>query len=653
MDSPNQDGCIKRGWLMKKGGLMKTTWQHRYFALSGNFLIYYIKEDDIKSQGSILLDQHRILEQPISPDEPDHFIFEIVSAKGHRNADKKIDSHEMICLCAPSDAERQGWIKALRHAMYAHRGGAIFGQKLEETMKYTRKQKRKIPFIIEECVEFLYKNGLESEGIFRLPGRAVVIRDLKEKFDCGELVSLSKLEADVHSVSSLLKLYLRELPESIIPCKHYQKFMNFALRFLDVKEDPLKMEVVVSLKSFMPQLPVDNYNILKYLCRMLNSVGQKSSVNKMSMLNIATVFGPNIIRHMDDNPELFMMTAEIAQQLAFMLINYFDIVFELEYDSGPTSPEPVPVEDLLKLSHSDQNPVLGVNVLPSAESELAGLHIETDDVFLLAAPNDSKTFLPGGQFSPMNSLNGHVSDAAAKQVVLRQDSDSSTASQSEPLKRNSPRFTEDGRPIPPKRKSKIIRGRPVSANCRLGSWKGSDSSVTTTPNVSVATTPESPGPSFENDVSSLQKDRLLLTKETQTDDSGGFEEKNSVQYFTQDDMQAKEKEISTLKEDKQAKEQEIKALKNDMQAKERDISTLKEVVAGHKNKYDSTVKALRAEIDNMKEKYEKRIETLEAVFKTQNLKYEAESNGRAEAVETVVKLRNQLHQYQMQYGELP
>ena len=81
MDSSRRDVYTKRGWLMKKGGLMKTTWQHRYFVLSGNFLIYYIKEDDIKSQGSILLDQHRILEQPISPDEPDHFIFEIVSGE--------------------------------------------------------------------------------------------------------------------------------------------------------------------------------------------------------------------------------------------------------------------------------------------------------------------------------------------------------------------------------------------------------------------------------------------------------------------------------------------------------------------------------------------------------------------------------------------
>ena len=44
---------------------------------------------------------------------------------------------------------------------------AIFGQKFEDTMKYAQKQNRKVPYIIEECVEYIYKNGLETEGIFR------------------------------------------------------------------------------------------------------------------------------------------------------------------------------------------------------------------------------------------------------------------------------------------------------------------------------------------------------------------------------------------------------------------------------------------------------------------------------------------------------
>ncbi len=45
---------------------------------------------------------------------------------------------------------------------------AIFGQTLTETMAYeARTSNRKVPRIIEMCVEFLLKNGVEAEGIFR------------------------------------------------------------------------------------------------------------------------------------------------------------------------------------------------------------------------------------------------------------------------------------------------------------------------------------------------------------------------------------------------------------------------------------------------------------------------------------------------------
>ena len=45
---------------------------------------------------------------------------------------------------------------------------AIFGQRLEETMKYEQmKNNRKVPEIVEMCVEFLNKHGVQTEGVFR------------------------------------------------------------------------------------------------------------------------------------------------------------------------------------------------------------------------------------------------------------------------------------------------------------------------------------------------------------------------------------------------------------------------------------------------------------------------------------------------------
>lgn len=46
---------------------------------------------------------------------------------------------------------------------------AIFGQSLEETMRYEhiRDSSKKVPTIVEMCVDFIRANGLDVEGLFR------------------------------------------------------------------------------------------------------------------------------------------------------------------------------------------------------------------------------------------------------------------------------------------------------------------------------------------------------------------------------------------------------------------------------------------------------------------------------------------------------
>ncbi len=45
---------------------------------------------------------------------------------------------------------------------------AIFGQKLEETMRFESiNHSRRVPEIVQMCVEFITENGLDVEGLFR------------------------------------------------------------------------------------------------------------------------------------------------------------------------------------------------------------------------------------------------------------------------------------------------------------------------------------------------------------------------------------------------------------------------------------------------------------------------------------------------------
>lgn len=45
---------------------------------------------------------------------------------------------------------------------------------------------RLVPLIVEQCVTFIRDHGLHEDGLFRLPGQASLVEELKEAFDSGE-----------------------------------------------------------------------------------------------------------------------------------------------------------------------------------------------------------------------------------------------------------------------------------------------------------------------------------------------------------------------------------------------------------------------------------------------------------------------------------
>lgn len=63
---------------------------------------------------------------------------------------------------------------------------------------------------------FSNSGGLEQEGLFQVNGNAETVEWLRQRYDNGEDVDLVK-EADVPSAISLLRFFLQELPEPVIP----------------------------------------------------------------------------------------------------------------------------------------------------------------------------------------------------------------------------------------------------------------------------------------------------------------------------------------------------------------------------------------------------------------------------------------------------
>ena len=108
---------------------------------------------------------------------------------------------------------------------------AVFGIPLAEAVEFCMASGTDVclPAVVYRCLEYLEaKEASGEEGIFRLSGSNVVIKALRERFNLeGDLDLLATGQYyDVHAVASLLKLYLRELPTTVLTRELHLDFLQ-------------------------------------------------------------------------------------------------------------------------------------------------------------------------------------------------------------------------------------------------------------------------------------------------------------------------------------------------------------------------------------------------------------------------------------------
>ncbi|RMB91481.1 hypothetical protein DUI87_32060 [Hirundo rustica rustica] len=319
---------LKLGWLRKQRSIVKN-WQLRFFVLRGQQLLYYKDEDDAKPQGCLSLQGSTIKVVAANPEEGGKFIFEIVpGVAGEQNR----AGQDSCVLMASSQAEMEEWVKSIQRAL-GPAPGAVFGQHLAETMAYEQNLgQHQVPILVQKSTEFIREHGVGEEGIFRLPGQDNLVRQLRDAFDAGERPSFDR-DTDVHTVASLFKLYLRELPEPVVPWLQYEDFLLCG-QALEADEAKGHQELLKQLSL----LPRDNYNLLSYICRFLYEIQLNSSVNKMSVDNLATVIGVNLIRPRIEDPAIIMRGTPQVQKVMTVMISDHEKLFPPSKDVPPSPP---------------------------------------------------------------------------------------------------------------------------------------------------------------------------------------------------------------------------------------------------------------------------------------------------------------------------
>ncbi|CAI5454574.1 unnamed protein product [Caenorhabditis angaria] len=161
----------------------------------------------------------------------------------------------------------------------------VFGVDLTEHLAHTNSS---IAVVIEKSCSLLRANGFNEKGLFRVNGNNGKIRRIKAAFDAGQFDQEERYYFnDPFSVCSVLKSYLRELPDPLLTNALQSEWV--AAVKLDGEQ---RLQAFERLIKALPQSHRDN---LIYLMHFLSDLEQYKDVTSMNASNLAIVMGPNIM----------------------------------------------------------------------------------------------------------------------------------------------------------------------------------------------------------------------------------------------------------------------------------------------------------------------------------------------------------------------
>ncbi|XP_058250213.1 unconventional myosin-IXb-like isoform X2 [Hemibagrus wyckioides] len=156
-----------------------------------------------------------------------------------------------------------------------------------------------VPCVLERLLAHVEMNGLYTEGIYRKSGSTLKAKELHHLLDTSpQSTSLDNYQ--IHTVTGLIKCWLRELPDPLMTFDLYNDFLYAA-------DLPEKSERLRAIYRKLEELPSPNYNTLERLIFHLVRVAKEEAYNRMSANALAIVFAPCVLRCPDVSDPLLSM----------------------------------------------------------------------------------------------------------------------------------------------------------------------------------------------------------------------------------------------------------------------------------------------------------------------------------------------------------
>lgn len=156
-----------------------------------------------------------------------------------------------------------------------------------------------VPKEIWRLIDHLHKFGRTQEGLFQETG---LIGEIYKIRDCLDTGMPEVIPGSIHSVAGALILFLKCLPEPVIPFNVHQKC-------LDACNNSKACRQVLST------IPEHHRTVFKYICAFLRELLEYSESNQLDVKTLASIFGRLFLRHPSDDEARSPVGAKKTEQM--------------------------------------------------------------------------------------------------------------------------------------------------------------------------------------------------------------------------------------------------------------------------------------------------------------------------------------------------
>ncbi|XP_054161508.1 rho GTPase-activating protein 190-like isoform X2 [Oppia nitens] len=177
-----------------------------------------------------------------------------------------------------------------------------------------------VPLFVEKCIQFIEEEGLDSEGIYRVPGNRAHVDLLFQKFEEDPNVSIRELDIPVNAVATALKDFFSKRLPPLIPTA-----MMDELTDLSSYND--KSSRLSSFREFLKSLPSVNFEVIKFVFKHFVKVADNCRLNSMDTKNLAICWWPTLLPIEFSDMLVFEQMRPHLEDFVQTLIDEFQFLF--------------------------------------------------------------------------------------------------------------------------------------------------------------------------------------------------------------------------------------------------------------------------------------------------------------------------------------